>query len=127
MMKGVCLRYSKNEQEAEDLLQDSFIKAFHNMKTFQNKGALGGWLRKLTLNTALEQYRKDKKSSQTIELREVTNYVDDEAIENLEENSLDFYASVKSLYLQDRQQKIANMKTVIETLNDSDWEEIENN
>ena len=83
MMKGVCLRYSKNEQEAEDLLQDSFIKAFHNMKTFQNKGALGGWLRKLTLNTALEQYRKGKKSSQTIELREGTNYVDDVAIENL--------------------------------------------
>jgi phospholipid-binding lipoprotein MlaA len=49
-----------------------------------------------------------------------------DSIENLEKNSLDFYASVKSLYLQDRQQKILNTKTVIETLNDSDWEEIEN-
>ena len=50
-----------------------------------------------------------------------------DSIENLKENSLDFYASVKSLYLQDRQQKIANMNTVVETQNDSDWEEIENN
>ena len=48
-----------------------------------------------------------------------------DAIENLEKNSLDFYASVKSLYLQDRQQKILNVKKVIETQNDSDWEEIE--
>ena len=48
------------------------------------------------------------------------------AIENLEKNSLDFYASVKSLYLQDRQQKILNTKKIIETQDDSDWEEIEN-
>ena len=49
-----------------------------------------------------------------------------DAIENLEENSLDFYASVKSLYLQDRQQKILNTKKTINTQNDSDWEELDN-
>ena len=48
-----------------------------------------------------------------------------ESFENLEKNSMDFYASVRSLYLQDRQQKIANSNTIIETQNDSDWEEIE--
>ena len=47
-----------------------------------------------------------------------------DSIENLEENSLDFYASVKSLYLQDRQQKILNTKRIIDTQDDSDWEEI---
>ena len=49
-----------------------------------------------------------------------------DAIENLEKNSVDFYASVKSLYLQDRQQKILNTNKIIETQDDSDWEEIEN-
>ena len=49
-----------------------------------------------------------------------------DAIENLEKNSIDFYASVKSLYLQDRQQKILNTNKIIETQDDSDWEEIEN-
>ena len=49
-----------------------------------------------------------------------------DSIENLQENSLDFYASVKSLYLQDRQQKIANTKKITNTQDDSDWEEIEN-
>ena len=47
-----------------------------------------------------------------------------DSIENLEKNSLDFYASVKSLYLQDRQQKILNSKKIISTHDDSDWEEI---
>ena len=49
-----------------------------------------------------------------------------DSIENLEKNSLDFYASVKSLYLQDRQQKILNTNKIIETQDDSGWEEITN-
>ena len=48
-----------------------------------------------------------------------------DSFENLEKNSMDFYASVRSLYLQDRQQKINNSKIIIDTQNDSDWEEIE--
>ena len=48
-----------------------------------------------------------------------------DSIENLETNSLDFYASVKSLYLQDRQQKILNTQTIIQTQDDSGWEEID--
>ena len=48
-----------------------------------------------------------------------------DALENVEKNSIDFYASVKSLYLQDRQQKILNTNKIIETQDDSDWEEIE--
>ena len=50
-----------------------------------------------------------------------------ESFDNLEENAIDFYASVKSLYLQDRKQKILNTKGVVDTMNDSDWEEIEEN
>ena len=47
------------------------------------------------------------------------------ALDNLEENSIDFYASVKSLYLQERRKQIANADEITETLDDSDWEEIE--
>ena len=49
-----------------------------------------------------------------------------DSIDNLEKNSIDFYASVKSLYLQDRQQKILNTKAIVDTQNDGDWDEIEN-
>ena len=48
-----------------------------------------------------------------------------ESFDNLEQNSMDFYASVRSLYLQDRKQKILNSKKVIDTMDDGDWEEIE--
>ena len=50
-----------------------------------------------------------------------------ETLDSLEKNSIDFYASVKSLYLQDRKQKILNSKKVIDTMDDGDWEEIEDN
>ena len=49
-----------------------------------------------------------------------------DALDNLEKNSLDFYASVRSLYLQNRKQKILNTNKITETLDDSDWEEIDN-
>jgi phospholipid-binding lipoprotein MlaA len=48
------------------------------------------------------------------------------SFKNLEKNSMDFYASVRSLYLQDRQKKIANSNSITQTQDDSDWEEIEN-
>ena len=48
-----------------------------------------------------------------------------DALDNLEKNSIDFYASVKSLYLQDRQQKILNTKKIIDTQDDSEWDNIE--
>jgi phospholipid-binding lipoprotein MlaA len=48
-----------------------------------------------------------------------------DSIENLKKNSMDFYASVRSLYLQDRQKKIANINATIEIMYEGDWEEIE--
>ena len=48
-----------------------------------------------------------------------------ESFDNLEENAIDFYASVKSLYLQDRKRKIQNLDETTETMNDDDWEEID--
>ena len=48
-----------------------------------------------------------------------------DSLENLEKNSMDFYASVRSLYLQDRQQKILNSKETTDTMDDGDWEEID--
>lgn len=60
MMKGVCLRYAANEAEAEDVLQEAFIQAFKSLSSFDGRGALGGWLRKITVHKALEQYRKNK-------------------------------------------------------------------
>ena len=50
-----------------------------------------------------------------------------DSFENLEKNSMDFYASVRSLYLQDRRKKIMNSNEIVDTQDDSDWEEITSN
>ena len=50
-----------------------------------------------------------------------------ESFDNLEKNSIDFYASIRSLYLQDRQHRILNSDKITDTMDDSDWEEIESN
>jgi RNA polymerase sigma-70 factor (ECF subfamily) len=57
-MYGVCLRYSKNTDEAKDILQDGFIKVFEKIHQFKNTGSIEGWIRKIMVNTALENYRK---------------------------------------------------------------------
>jgi len=57
---GVCLRYSKNRADAEDLLQESFVKIYENLKNFQGSGSLEGWLRRITVNICINHYRKSK-------------------------------------------------------------------
>lgn len=59
LMKGICMRYATCEDEAEDILQESFIKIFKNLKKYQNN-SLGGWIRTITVNSCLEHYRKQK-------------------------------------------------------------------
>lgn len=55
---GVCLRYSDNEEEAKEILQEGFIKIFTNLKQFKNKGSLEGWMRRIMINAAMENFRK---------------------------------------------------------------------
>jgi RNA polymerase sigma factor (sigma-70 family) len=57
-MLGVCYRYTKNLDDAEDVLQEGFIKVFTNIGQFKNKGDFGGWVRRIMVNTALTYLKK---------------------------------------------------------------------
>ncbi|HEY3389515.1 MAG TPA: RNA polymerase sigma factor, partial [Prolixibacteraceae bacterium] len=57
-MYGVCLRYSKDTTEAEDNLQDGFIRVFTKINQFGFKGSFEGWMRRIMVNTSLEKFRK---------------------------------------------------------------------
>lgn len=57
-MYGLCLRYAANAEEAEDVLQEGFIKVFRKMDSFRSEGSFEGWMRRIFVNTAIEQYRK---------------------------------------------------------------------
>jgi RNA polymerase sigma-70 factor (ECF subfamily) len=56
-MFGTCLRYAGNYEDAQDILQEGFIKVFEKINQFAYKGAFEGWIRRIMVNTALEKYR----------------------------------------------------------------------
>ncbi|MGE5519305.1 MAG: RNA polymerase sigma factor [Candidatus Dadabacteria bacterium] len=58
VMYGVCLRYAGNTEEAEDILQEGFIKVFNKIGSFRKEGSFEGWMRRIFVNTAIEHYRK---------------------------------------------------------------------
>jgi len=60
-MYGVCLRYAKDSTEAEDNLQEGFIKVFTNLKKFRHDGSFEGWIRRIMINVSLEKLRKQNK------------------------------------------------------------------
>ncbi|MAU14774.1 MAG: RNA polymerase subunit sigma-70 [Muricauda sp.] len=57
---GMCLKYSRNKTEAEDNLHDSFITIFDKLDQFSFKGSFEGWIKRITVNTVLQKYRKDQ-------------------------------------------------------------------
>lgn len=56
---GICLKYSRNKSEAEDNLHDSFMVIFEKIGQFKSKGSFEGWLKRITVNTVLQKYRKE--------------------------------------------------------------------
>ena len=69
-MLGVSYRYANGQEEAQDVLQDAFIKIFERMKSFKKEGSLEGWIRRIVVNTALDNIRKTKKEKYNVALAE---------------------------------------------------------
>ncbi len=71
-MLSVCYRFSNNREDAEDMLQEGFIKIFTQINSFQNKGAFEGWVRKIIIHTCINFLKKNKKFKESIDLDEAT-------------------------------------------------------
>ncbi|MEO9533556.1 MAG: RNA polymerase sigma factor [Crocinitomicaceae bacterium] len=89
-MMGVCLRYSNDYEEAQDILQDGFVKIFNKLPAFESKGSLEGWVRRIMVNTALDAYRKAKKHQNNVDVDSVSYLLDsdDYTIESINANDL---------------------------------------
>ncbi len=59
-MYAVCLRYASNAEEAEDILQEGFIKIFKKLDSFRGDGSFEGWIRRIFVNTAIEHFRRKR-------------------------------------------------------------------
>ncbi|AEA43535.1 RNA polymerase sigma factor [Fluviicola taffensis] len=70
-MLAVCQRYLRNSQEAEDVLQDGFVKIFQKIVDFKMDGSLEGWVRRIMVNTALDSIRKNKKLLDDVQIDDV--------------------------------------------------------
>ena len=101
---SLCLKYSKNYAEAQDNLQDSFVTIFKKIDQFSNKGSLEGWMKRITINTALQRYR-------SVGVFDIVNedQIEDVAVDIYEENiSLDFLLSIIQ-ELPDRYRLVFNL------------------
>lgn len=67
---GICLRYAADKAEAEDILQESFLKIFFNIRDFSGTGSFIGWLRKVAVNTAITHYHRNLKFRFHVEIEE---------------------------------------------------------
>lgn len=68
---GVCLRYSRSQMEAEDIMQDGFIKIFRKLHTFKFEGSFEGWCRRIMVNTAIKYLKKGSNKNEFSNLDEV--------------------------------------------------------
>lgn len=132
---GICLRYCQDTDSAQDLLQDGFIKVFASIKSFEGKGSFEGWLKRIFVNLALENIRKDKKLIQTTDdiqnFPESQELVDDDGMHIIPEAELlrmvhelpKGYSAVFNLYaIEDYSHKeIADMLSITESTSRSQY------
>ncbi len=67
-MLGVCYRFAKNREDAEDMLQEGFIKVFTQMHQYRNEGALEGWIRRIVVHTCINILKKNKKFAESVDI-----------------------------------------------------------
>ncbi|MFL5728417.1 MAG: RNA polymerase sigma factor [Cytophagaceae bacterium] len=87
---GICLRYCKSRMEAEDVLQEAFIKIFQKISEFRGDGSLEGWVKRIVVTTAINYYHANKKRNADANIEDYpeTAFEQNEAISNLSSEEL---------------------------------------
>ena len=67
-MLAVCYRFAHNREDAEDMLQEGFIKVFSQMHTFQSRGAFEGWIRRIIVHTCINNLKKNKRFNESLDI-----------------------------------------------------------
>ncbi len=71
LMFGICYRYTKSSADAEEVLQEGFVKVFHNLHRFRNEGELPAWMHRIMVNTALNYLKQNKRYSGDLSYDEI--------------------------------------------------------
>lgn len=90
-MMGVCMRYTKDTDRAQDILQDALIKVFANIGKYDFKGSFEGWVRRIVVNTAIDFFRRSKKDFMLLgENQSIEEYSEELDDEDDSEDKYDF-------------------------------------
>ena len=83
-MLAVCYRYAHNREDAEDMLQEGFIKVFMQIHSFEGRGALEGWIRRIIVHTCINVLKKNKKFNESVDLIHATSvHLREEAVPSI--------------------------------------------
>ena len=93
-MMTVCYRYAKDQDEAQDIVQNGFIKVFKKLDVYNFEGSLEGWIRRIMVNTAIDQIRKNKRDPFLIEDEQRVQDAEEEIPFSVEED--EFYTKLKA-------------------------------
>lgn len=105
-MMSVCLRYTRDSDEAKDILQEGFIKVFTKIEKFNRDGSFEGWVRRIVVNTAIDELRK-KKNAKTVNESEsdvLSNY--GEEVEDPDEDE-SIYSVIKPQHIVEAMQQLS--------------------
>ncbi len=94
---GICMRYAKDRQEAEDTLQEAFLKIFERIDQYTFSGAFEGWMRRIIVNTAISNYRKNLKHYNHFDVDEIKEYEEDVNTADLEFTMEEMLRVIQSL------------------------------
>lgn len=92
----VCYRFAKNEEDAKDILQETFIKVFDKLNTFQDTGSFEGWIRKIAVNTAIRHYHNTLREIDKHDIEQAPELASDESVLS-ELNAADLIKMISSL------------------------------
>lgn len=92
-MMSVCLRYTKNHDQAKDILQDGFIKVFKSVDRFNREGSFEGWIRRIIVNTAIDHFRRAKHAylllGEERSIEDFADHEDEDIIEDEQEDEIE--------------------------------------
>lgn len=125
-MMSVCLRYARETEEAEDILQEGFIKVFSHLKGFRHEGSFEGWIRRIMVTSALKYLRKARPTQElsvieefreSSDLPDVIGHLGEQEIHRLIRDLPDGYRAVFNLYVIEgyKHQEIAELLSIEES------------
>lgn len=106
-MMAVCLRYTKNHDQAKDILQDGFIKVFRSMDKFNREGSFEGWIRRIMVNTAIDYFRRAKNAYLLLgEERSIEDFGDQDEEDTLQDTEEEELPDLKPADVINAMQKL---------------------